>query len=433
MFLCLLSLLSTSYAQNPQNGLKGRVINDINRPVKNAEVRVVKANKVGYTDSLGNFFIELPQSYVLPTELVPVAKSITFKKGIITFSLANNVKKIEIDVFNKQGQRISRTVKYGFKSGDYSLNIMQEVPSSAMYFVRVNIDGKCGVFNMITFKKGENSIFNNDVNVERLISGKSYMAASVSDTIKVTKNYYKPASVYINTYSGTLQDIVLQSEGLPPVTNNICRNGPCKTTRYWDCCKPHCGWHSDMKLCDINGKEMQGARNQQSGCTNNGVVFQCWDYAPIEINGKVSFGWAAFNDSVARCGDCFQLDFQGALQGRQMIVQVINIGDGGANAFDLLIPGGGVGALNGCSTQWKTNNLGERYGGFHLYCVKNKPNTPLKDCIYDMCKSAFGDKPDLMRGCEWYINWFQMADNPPAIAAKVPCPKEIKEISRIGN
>jgi hypothetical protein len=50
-----------------------------------------------------------------------------------------------------------------------------------------------------------------------------------------------------------------------------------------------------------------------------------------------------------------------------------------------------------------------------------------------MCDKAFGNRPDLMRGCNWFLNWFQMADNPKVVFKKVTCPQKIKDISRIGN
>jgi hypothetical protein len=50
-----------------------------------------------------------------------------------------------------------------------------------------------------------------------------------------------------------------------------------------------------------------------------------------------------------------------------------------------------------------------------------------------MCQKAFGDKADLMRGCNWFLTWFGMANNPPVMFAKVSCPQKIKDISKIGN
>jgi hypothetical protein len=260
---------------------------------------------------------------------------------------------------------------------------------------------------------------------EKALLKKSATASKVIDTVKVSKDTYKPAQVAINSYSTNVPDIILTLDGsnvtLPPITNGK----SARTTRYWDCCKPHCGWQSNMKMCDISGNPITD-RNAKSGC-EGGPAFQCLDYAPIEINDKVSYAWAAFNNSGTACGDCFQMAFSGALQGKQMIVQVINIGNGGTDAFDLLIPGGGVGALNGCSRQWNNAPLGVQYGGFMASCGANK------DCITGMCEKAFGNKPDLMRGCNWFCNWFKMADNPGVTYMKVSCPKEIKDISRIGN
>ncbi|MBN2804112.1 MAG: carbohydrate-binding protein, partial [Deltaproteobacteria bacterium] len=208
----------------------------------------------------------------------------------------------------------------------------------------------------------------------------------------------------------------------PPITNGLNAG----TTRYWDCCKPHCGWHSNMQLCDINDNDLFNAINTPSGC-DGGSAFQCWDYSPIEVNSKLSYGWVAFNNDGTNCGDCFQLDFKGDLAGKQMVVQVVNIGDGGYDSFDILIPGGGVGAMNGCSTQWGSNvNLGETYGGFYATCNGDA------GCIKNMCQSAFGSKTLLMNGCNWFLGWFQNSNNPSVVYKKLSsCPKAITNISRI--
>lgn len=34
-----------------------------------------------------------------------------------------------------------------------------------------------------------------------------------------------------------------------------------------------------------------------------------------------------------------------------------------------------------------------------------------------------------MAGCDWYINWFQMADNPDIRYQEIECPQEILDIS----
>ncbi len=91
-----------------------------------------------------------------------------------------------------------------------------------------------------------------------------------------------------------------------------------------------------------------------------------------------------------------------------MIVQVINNGGVAGDQFDLLIPGGGVGALNGCATQWGVSNsdLGAQYGGFLAGCNGST------SCVQQKCQTIFGDKPDLLAGCNWFLGWFGAADNP---------------------
>lgn len=55
-------------------------------------------------------------------------------------------------------------------------------------------------------------------------------------------------------------------------------SGSSKTTRYWDCCKPSCGWNgkahvtSPVKTCAKNGVTVIH-NNIQSGCAAGGSKF----------------------------------------------------------------------------------------------------------------------------------------------------------------
>jgi hypothetical protein len=297
-----------------------------------------------------------------------------------------------------------------------------------VYLVKLQIANSTNVFKVMNIKNKSYSFVTPELYFETSLQRQAGAASSgVLDSLTVSKNGYQTVKQAVYSYNANLNDIMLKpdqsnDEGLPTVTGGQ----QATSTRYWDCCKPHCGWNTNMRMCDINGKEI-GDKNAKSSC-DGGPAFQCMDYAPIEVNSKVSYGWAAFNNShEAQCGDCFQLDFKDAIAGKQMIVQVVNIGDGGQNAFDLLIPGGGVGRQNSCSRQWNNAPLGVQYGGFMASCGQKR------DCISGMCQQAFGNKPDLMRGCNWFLDWFKMADNPNVVYKKVSCPQKIKDISRIGN
>jgi hypothetical protein len=409
-----------------QEGLRGRVVDNNYQAIQGALVKLISADKSQTTDWEGKFFIEITTSaHILRAG--PAITVTSFQNGILSFNVSEKqFKTVRIEIFDKKGQRVNKIIKERLREGAYHISILPDNLPVMMYFVKLQIGNASSVYKVLNLKNRKNSLLAKDFLTEKSLSKRSTDNSNVIDTLEVTKDGYQTAQVEITSYTNYLNDIVLQSdvsndEGLPPVVNGQWA----RTTRYWDCCKPHCGWHSNMRMCDISGNDLndQGA---ESGCMG-GPAFQCWDYAPIEINSKVSYGWTAFNNMGTQCGECFQLDFQGALQGKQMIVQVINIGDGGSDAFDLLIPGGGVGALNGCSRQWNNADLGVQYGGFHSSCGDNA------DCIRGMCEAAFGDKEDLMRGCEWYINWFQMTSNPEVTFMKTSCPQEIKDISHIGN
>ncbi|MBN2674113.1 MAG: hypothetical protein JXX29_20700, partial [Deltaproteobacteria bacterium] len=194
------------------------------------------------------------------------------------------------------------------------------------------------------------------------------------------------------------------------------------TTRYWDCCVPHCAWgRTNIHICDVNDDYFTGdtyTSSCDSSTLQSNDAFQCSSMAPWQVGANASYGFAAFNSG--NCGDCYQLDFQGSLAGKSMIVQVVNIGDIGANHFDLLIPGGGLGYMtNGCPKQFPGVNWGTQYGGWALDCGYDA------SCTAQKCNDAFSGAPDMLAGCLWYTQWLQTADNPSVVYKQVSCPAAI--------
>ncbi len=214
-------------------------------------------------------------------------------------------------------------------------------------------------------------------------------------------------------------------------------------SRYWDCCKPSCGWSGNasnpVKSCDINDNSL-GVTDEANACERNGTsgAFTCHSMAPWAYSNQVSLGFAAING--VSCGTCFHIQFTGtaqnggngpgaaALAGKHMIVMATNIGGIQQGQFDLLIPGGGVGALNGCAGQWGVDNseLGAQYGGFLSDCGSGDLNAA-KSCMRNKCESVFGSRglTELYDGCMWFVDWFQAADNPDFRYEQVDCPQEL--------
>ncbi|KAK3330125.1 RlpA-like double-psi beta-barrel-protein domain-containing protein-containing protein [Apodospora peruviana] len=198
-------------------------------------------------------------------------------------------------------------------------------------------------------------------------------------------------------------------------------SGSGKTTRYWDCCKPSCGWPkksngpSPVQTCDKNDRPLNDGGNTKSGCDNGGNAFMCSTQSPWALNETTAYGWAAVNiagsNEASWCCACYELTFtSGPVQGKKMIVQATNTGgDLGNNHFDLAIPGGGVGLFNACTNQYgaPSNGWGERYGGIRSRADCNSFPAALK------------------AGCYWRFDWFGGADNPSVTFRQVACPAAI--------
>lgn len=208
--------------------------------------------------------------------------------------------------------------------------------------------------------------------------------------------------------------------GMPAVNGNVGF-----ATRYWDCCQPHCS-QFDGHRCNQDGTSRTG--NTQSACSGGGS-FACYDEAPKAVSDCLSYGHIA--KSNPNCGQCYRIQFTGEgehnvndpgsklIKGKQMIVKVTNTGgDVAGNQFDLMIPGGGVGQFNACSRQWGSNDLGAQYGGFLTNCTG--AHSAKKECVRQNCmKIPAGAARD---GCLWFVDWFQVADNPKFTSEQTNCP-----------
>jgi Glycosyl hydrolase family 45 len=236
--------------------------------------------------------------------------------------------------------------------------------------------------------------------------------------------------------------------GQPPVIDGGTQGW---ATRYWDCCKPECGWKekvpggsTPVQSCNKADQSLGGNYTQASACDGdqNGA-YMCGNFGPWAVSDTLAYGFAAVNMGSGYCGKCYQLQFSGtshtaqndpgsqSLKGKSMIVQAINTGGVDGTQFDLLIPGGGVGANNACSAQWSGVELGEQYGGFYLACQKahNFDYASSKSCAAQKCQSAFANKPDFLAGCNFFVNWLGAPDNPNLVFKETTCPAAITQLS----
>ena len=183
---------------------------------------------------------------------------------------------------------------------------------------------------------------------------------------------------------------------------------------------------SPARQCSATGATLPSDELRQSASScDGGEAFTCTDQVPRvapavdAADGQLAYAYAATpgTDPKATCGTCFELRFTGEghfnaadvgsrqLAGKRLIVQATNIGyDVEQFQFDVMIPGGGVGAFDACTAQWRieecNKTLGVRYGGFLAHCQQTEPSTngdlgARKACVRRMCDDVFGGVANL--------------------------------------
>ena len=217
-------------------------------------------------------------------------------------------------------------------------------------------------------------------------------------------------------------------------------------TRYWDCCMPSCSWNENAggnpaKVCDAKGKNTIG--NGSGSVCSGGAGATCLSQIPFTVNGcdNMGFAFAAVPASNGgQCGKCFQLTFTGkgkyasdnnlsAIKGKKLIIMVTNVGhDVEQGQFDIMIPGGGVGAFNGCS-QMGWGNQGKQYGGLLSDCEEesNYNSSKTLTCLKNKCNSVFSNDATAKQGCLFLAEFMHAAGNPLHDYVEVECPDVLKQ------
>ncbi len=224
------------------------------------------------------------------------------------------------------------------------------------------------------------------------------------------------------------------------------RSGKGWATRYWDCCKPHCSGQTNTsyhsKQCTNKGTKESTDWGAGSVCSG-GPMMACTSQIPIIVNDSLAYAFAAVPAADGgSCGKCFALTFDGRgkyerktnhikLEGKVLVVMATNIGgDVQQGQFDVMIPGGGVGLFNGCSSMgW--GKQGEQYGGLLSDCEKEVGTAgnllnKRKDCLAQKCESAFANDAKAKEGCMFLATWMEAAGNPTHNYREVECPAALK-------
>ena len=272
-------------------------------------------------------------------------------------------------------------------------------------------------------------------------SSSTPIIASSSSVVKSSSSTAKSSSSVVKSSSSSVV-----TGGCPTIKTKG-GGGSGWATRYWDCCKPHCSWpeHANgnySKQCTNKGKSENTNWGDGSICSG-GSQMTCTSQIPFTIDGctEMAFAFAAVPASNGgQCGKCFQLTFTGTgkysndanikkLKGKKLIIMATNVGgDVQQGQFDIMIPGGGVGIFNGCSSMgW--GSQGAQYGGLLSDCETetNYKAGKYASCLTEKCNSSFANDPEAKKGCLFLATWMGAAGNPNHDYVEVECPQVLKD------
>lgn len=482
VFSALLLIITTVSVSAQIINLSGLVKNIRGRPVIGASVALANDSSItAITDSSGSFLLKGEHVGVIRPRTPSSTPVVGFLKGHLRL-VTTQPSPVSITVFSTLGRKLVDQSFFIATPGAHLVTLPVEKLTAGYYLVKVEIAGIRTVSGYIPSISGTNSsaLQNQCIEQRNASCANATIAQIADDTIIVQAPGYEDGALPIITYERTdivitlnpvsrLTAITRSCDGLMPSPVSGGQKG--WGSRYWDCCKPHCSSPYNTKHlcanCDSSGVDEVPCfvkdgneystwdKATESSC-QGGIAYACYRHVPFAVCEKLAFGYAAVPGSSGSdmCGKCFQLDFDGGasnndakaahkmMKGKTMIVIASNIGhDVNGGQFDLMIPGGGLGAFReGCKKQWGVNvddpNLvGNNLGGLISSCQSklgwDADVGVLKECVRGMCDNLFGKDPalyDLWEGCIWFVDWMHAVDNATFTYKEVPCPKELIEM-----
>jgi len=423
------------------------------------------ANSMAITDAAGTPIIAninlatlqvaTPGETIIPVTSTPVASSASnINPALSSAAVLPAVSSASIIPMSSAASQITSSVTTAKSS-----NSQQQAQSSAS---QQGTEGKClnslsgeyvAYYTEQVGKNGEKFAFKNDCSIDCWWDGSNSNCANIgvansnnnnqqqaksSSSQQQQQQQPKSSSSQAKSSSSQQQQQQQGNGGslLPKIVDNNKKSG--YATRYWDSCKPHCAWEGKggpvARTCSTDGVTTIGS-GASSVCDNGGEAGTCFDQAPQIVNDTIAYAFAATPGGGNDCGKCYMLTFKGtgasatntptdshhrAIKGKHLIVMASNIGyDVSNNQFDLMIPGGGPGAFNGCS-RMGISCAGATYGGFLTTCNYDK------SCLIKMCNSEYANNANLKNGCLFLANWMDAANNPEVEYVQVECPAALE-------
>ena len=389
--------------------------------------------------------VALSSSSIATTPMSSVTAPVTVSSSSVTSPVIASSSSVVAPASSAQKTQSSSSV-----ANKQSSSSQQQAKSSSAKSTK-QCNGQCydsasdkcvGYHDQQTGPKGEKYAYNESCKINCYYDPNNKNCESMTASTPASSQSQQPKSSSSKTVASSTSNFETSVE-LKYISGG--RSGKGFASRYWDCCKPHCSWpehaHGNYsKQCTNKGTKESTDWGGGSVCSGGGLM-TCTSQIPIIVNDSLAYAFAAVPAADGgSCGKCYALKFDGKgkyeskmnhskLKGKILVVMATNIGgDVQQGQFDIMIPGGGVGMFNGCSSMgW--GNQGEQYGGLLSVCEKENDYAAgkMKSCLTSKCNSAFSGDSQAKEGCLFLANFLEAAGNPEHTYKEVECPDVLKQ------
>lgn len=141
------------WAEQDQILISGTITSVQGNPISGARVNLVGFDTIVYTNSQGEYSIEVDEVGVTSINS-PSSSIITTSLGnhLMQFSVAENNSKVGIKVMNATGSQMFSVLDRNLASGSYNVNLIQKDLVSGLYFVQLQIGQNTSTYKMVVTK-----------------------------------------------------------------------------------------------------------------------------------------------------------------------------------------------------------------------------------------------------------------------------------------
>lgn len=354
----------------------GRVVDEEENGIEDAEVVLVTAGKSTFSDEEGNWSFTITSGVVNSVRSSFLSKPV-FKNNSLFFLIKNASQKVNISVFSINGKLIYNALDKKVAAGFYRFDPIKPSLSTNTYAVRLQIDSETYFFRMPVIKGLDRTGVSLKQESKNMAGTKRLLkTTAVTDTVKVSKSGYESVSKPINNYEDsvivTLKTYTPEYHMNPP---DPCYNqfnvddctpgdpqsacgGNCRSAN--SCSPPEDQNKSDLPKTFICPRFMLFSNEMVQAAIDDANLYG-WNEQDLPFNYAIvghDPDIDGLDDTTSSCCQCYQLIFVNPEPSspqppdlpypKPLIVQSFNTAASGPKGFDVFMGAGGYGAFNSC-------------------------------------------------------------------------------------